>query len=154
MTDTIASQNIDLSSWVTLYIWCGVCVCVCVVWCVCVCGVCVCVCVCGATRHTFNTSNNETLLRLYKIRVLPTLLFGCGNWTSIKHHERRTETMEVTYWGSVAGQMLRKHKTSEEIRRQINASNLNDSTVRYRCQQTQHLFRTECLNKFRLAEET
>ena len=35
--------------------------------------------------------------------VTPTLVRGCGNMTSIKHRERRTENSEAQVFNSVAG---------------------------------------------------
>jgi len=51
--------------------------------------------ICGIVQETFHTSNNETVWKLYKIFALPTLWYGCENWTVQKKHWRKTETTKM-----------------------------------------------------------
>jgi hypothetical protein len=75
--------------------------------------------ICGTIQRTFKISNSETLLKLYKIIAVPTLLYWCKNWVLLKQHERRNETAEMKFLRSVVGYTMCDYKTNEEIRKEI-----------------------------------
>lgn len=58
----------------------------------------------------YDTSNEVTLLVLYKVMVVQTLLYDCVNWALPREHERRLEEAEMKFCAL--------YNTSEEIREQ------------------------------------
>lgn len=57
------------------------------------------------------SNNNKTLLELYKIAVLPILLYRCENWTSLKWHDTRIEIVEIQAFMSLVRYTLQDHTT-------------------------------------------
>jgi hypothetical protein len=74
--------------------------------------------------------------------VVPSLIYGCKNWTVQKKQGWRTKTQETKHVRSVAGYTVWSMitKMNEQIRKEINTHNLHD-IVDYRCNWTQHLLR-------------
>ena len=62
---------------------------------------------------------------------------GLNKKASVKNRDRRDETCEISC-GIYS--MMYDYKMNEEIRKELNIHNLND-TVDYRCNQSQHLLR-------------
>ncbi|KAJ4428658.1 hypothetical protein ANN_25651 [Periplaneta americana] len=53
---------------------------------------------CGTIRRTLGRKvRKETLLKCYKVMVLPALLYGCENWVLRKKDERRIEAVEMKF---------------------------------------------------------
>jgi hypothetical protein len=62
----------------------------------------------------FKTSNKETLLKLYRIKEVPMLQYGCENWPLIKEHKRRNDRAETKFVPSAAAHTLYSHETNGE----------------------------------------
>ena len=68
----------------------------------------------GRIRRKFKTRNEETLLKLYKITAVPTLLYGCESWTLQKKHGRRIEPGEMKFLTSFAGHRVNDYTRNYE----------------------------------------
>jgi hypothetical protein len=55
----------------------------------------------------------ETVFKLYNILILPTFLYGSGNWTLTASQRKRIETAEVKLLRPLAGYTLYDHKTNK-----------------------------------------
>jgi hypothetical protein len=71
------------------------------------------------------------------------LLHGCENFTLIKQHEEKVETMEMKCLRSVAGYTLYDHKTNEEMRKEWDMYNISEIVAWCRCKWTEHVFKNE-----------
>lgn len=98
---------------------------------------------CGTIRRTLKGTRRDTLLKFYKVMAMPTLLYGCENWTTTRQQERNIETAEMKFLRFVAGYTLRDHKRSEDIRQELGISDLNTIIKDYRKKWYQHVTRME-----------
>jgi hypothetical protein len=70
--------------------------------------------ICGIIKRTSaRKDRKETLLRFYKMMVIPTLLYGSECWTLTKRQIRRLEAAEMRFLRSVAGYRLIDHRRNE-----------------------------------------
>jgi hypothetical protein len=58
----------------------------------------------GTTKITiFRKVRMETILKIYKTLILPTFLYGSGNWTMTALQRRRIEAAEMKLLRPLAG---------------------------------------------------
>jgi hypothetical protein len=60
------------------------------------------------------------MLKLYKIKAVPTLLYGCESWTLQKKHGIRIETGETKFLTSFAGHTVNDYTRNKAIMKEIN----------------------------------
>jgi len=70
-------------------------------------------------RTIFRKVRTETVLKLYNTLVLPTFLYGSGNWILTASQRRRTEAAEMKLLRPLAGHTFNDHKTNDSIRREL-----------------------------------
>jgi hypothetical protein len=68
----------------------------------------------------------ETILKIYKILVLPTFLYGSENWTLTALRRRRVEAAEMKLLRPLAGYTIHYNKTNDSIRRQLQTKSILD----------------------------
>lgn len=70
----------------------------------------------GIIWWIFKASNKETLLGWYKVVMVLTLLYGCGNLTLLQQRARNTETAEMKFFRPVAQCTLYDHEINGKRR--------------------------------------
>ena len=63
-------------------------------------------------------------MTLHKIKTVPTLLYGCGNWTALKGCKQRIESAEMKELTSAAEYALHDHTTNEAVGEELNVYGL------------------------------
>jgi len=92
-------------------------------------------------RTIFEKVRKETILKIYNTEVLPTFLFGSGNWNLTALQRPRIEAAEMKLMIPLAGYTLYDHKTNDYIRREIRITNVLDKRDEYRRNWLSHLQR-------------
>jgi len=90
-------------------------------------------------RTIFKKVRTETNLKIHNAPVLPTFLYGSGNWTLTALQRRRIEAAEMKLPRPLAGYTLYDHKTNDYIRRELRITDTLDKTDEYRRNWLSHL---------------
>jgi len=73
-----------------------------------------------------------SILKIYNTLVLPTFLYGSGNWTLAAFQRRRIEAAEMKLLRPLAGYTLYDHKTNDYIRRELWITGILDKIDEHR----------------------
>jgi hypothetical protein len=92
-------------------------------------------------RTIYGKVRTETILKIYNILVLPTLLYGSEIWTLTASHRRRIEAAEMKLLRSLAGYTLSGHQTNDSIRHELQITCILDRIDEYRINWLLHLQR-------------
>ena len=71
-----------------------------------------------------NTKQGSTVEATQDKEAVPTLLYGCENWTARKGRKVRTESAEMKVLRSVAEFALHDQRTNEAVREELNVYDL------------------------------
>lgn len=97
--------------------------------------------ICGTIKRTFKNCNRQTLLKLYKIMAIPTLLYGCESWVLTISQQNKVEAAEMRFLRQVAGYRLIDKKRNVDIRRELGIQSLNETIIAYRQKWQDHVQR-------------
>ena len=81
---------------------------------------------------TIKKTRTETILKIYNALVLPTFLYGSGNWTLTATQRRRIEAAEMKLLRPLADYTLYDHKTNDYTRRELWITGILDKRDEYR----------------------
>ena len=70
-------------------------------------------------RTIFRKVRTETILKVYNTLILPSFLYGSGNWTLTASQRRIIEAAEKKLLRPLAGYTLYDHKANASIRREL-----------------------------------
>jgi hypothetical protein len=74
----------------------------------------------------------ETILKVYNTLILSTFLYGSENWTLTASQRRRIEAAEMKLLRPLAGYTLYDHKANGSTRRELQITCTLDKTDEYR----------------------
>ena len=77
-------------------------------------------------RSIFKKVRTETILKTYNTLVLPTFLYGSGNWPLTASQRQRIEAAEMKLLRPLAGYTLYDHKTNYYICREVQITGILD----------------------------
>jgi hypothetical protein len=69
---------------------------------------------------------SETKIKVYKMTVIPTLLYGMESWVLTEEEEHKLESTQMRMLRSIMRISLKDHKTNEEIRKEAGVEAIGD----------------------------
>jgi hypothetical protein len=79
----------------------------------------------GTIKHNLvNRSQQDTILKFYKVLAVPVLLYGSECWTLTKQQLQQIESPEMRFLRSVAGYRRTDKKRNTDIRQKLKIFNL------------------------------
>jgi hypothetical protein len=90
--------------------------------------------ICATVRRTLaGNVRKETLLRVYKIMAIPTVLFGSECSTLARRQKKcRLEAAEMRFLRSVVGYRSIDHRRNKDIREELQIININSRIEGYK----------------------
>jgi hypothetical protein len=88
-----------------------------------------------------NRSQQETILKFYKVLAVPAVLYGSECWTLTKQQLQQVESSEMRFLRSVAGYRRIDKKRNTDIRQNLKIFNLWEKIKEYQQNDFEHILR-------------
>jgi hypothetical protein len=97
---------------------------------------------CRKIKHTLlNKSQQETILKFYKVLAVPSVLYDRECWTLTKQQLQQTESSEMRFLRSVAGYRRMDKERNTDIKQELNIFNLGEKVKEYQWNYLEYILR-------------
>jgi hypothetical protein len=96
--------------------------------------------ICGSIhRNLKNKTGKDTRIKFYETIAIPTLMYASETWVMRKKDKDKIQSAEIKFLRSTIGCKLLDRRKTEEIRKELQVTALNDKITENRRKWTEHL---------------